>query len=165
MNKTRIPTEAPVQFAATDMLHRRVRLSLRFQLPLEEAVINVKTNSTLIGEVILQLNSDFLPIEDCGVAEWEIAVEECNEVAHSPIDSVEGECETCCFGPSRSIRMNNGSWFAHTPPSLSGVGFALVTGGECQQVQHLATYIEMICRFVGSNSTEPDVLTEVEAMA
>jgi hypothetical protein len=163
--KTRNPAKAPAQFAATDMLHRRVCLPLRLQLPLQDAAIDVKTNSILMGEAILERKPNVSSMEDCCVAEWEIAVEECNEFAPSPIKSAEEEFETCCFGPSCSIRMNNGSWFAFTPPLLSGVGFAIVTGGECQQVQQLATYIEMICSFVSSNSTELDPLMEAEAMA
>jgi hypothetical protein len=56
----------------------------------------------------------------------------------------------------------DGSWFAHTPPSLNGVGFAMVTGDDCHQVQQLAIYLKTIQRFVAENTTQTNRSTECE---
>jgi len=157
-----IPAQ-PGQFAATDMLHRRAPLPFRFQLALGESAVCIKTDSGLMGEALRGLGLSVGSNTDLGDAEWEIAVEEWDESSPLPTETEEEDSETYCVGPSRSFRIADGSWFAHTPPSLSGVGYAMVAGGECNQVQQLGIYIKTILRFVADGNAEsfPAVASEV----
>jgi hypothetical protein len=138
---------ARAQFAATDMLHRRVPLPFRFQFALEGSAVFIKTNSMLIGEALRNYEPGRGRSSECGVTEWEISVEICDECFPLSTEAAEEQSETYWFGPSWSVRMIDGSWFTRTPPSLNGVGFAFVAGNECQQVQQLATYLRTIQSF------------------
>ncbi len=162
MIEPRNAATSQAQFAATDMLHRRVPLSSHFHVVLGDRAVRIKTDSWLIGKAIRSVKLPTHPPSESGVAEWEISVEVRNGSLAPPIDSEGEQVETHCFGPSCSVRLADGSWFAHTPPSLNGVGFAMVTGDDCHQVQQLAIYLKTIQRFVAENTTQTNRSTECE---
>lgn len=165
MNESRAVAATPAQFAATDMLHRRVPLSCHFHFVMGERAVRIKTDSGLIGKAIRRVKLPTDATWERRVAEWEIAVEVCGECFPQSLEDAEEQFETCRFGPSRSVRMVDGSWFAHTPPSLNGVGFAMVTGNECHQVQQLAIYLRAVLSFVDGNQFRSDFLAECEVSA
>ena len=131
--------------ASTDLLHRRIGLPYIFQFVLRDSAICVRTDSTLIGEALYRLN---LPADLTGEAsngEWEIAVEIHGELEAALFRGAATEpIEVDLFGPSCALRMGSGSWFARTPPSLNGVGFAMVDGSTRDQIDQLSVYLRAI---------------------
>jgi hypothetical protein len=153
-------TSAAGDFAATDMLHRRVPLPHWFQFVMGESIVFIKTNSPLVD---LALDSPVLSsssIGEAGAEIWEIAVEVQNETASSLGWEEADGFEIHSFGPSRSLRMDSGSWFAHTPPSLSGVGFAMISGDESSQIRQLAGLLDKIVLFLGDGGSRSDSFRE-----
>ena len=150
------------RFAATDMLHRRVSLPSHFYFVLGERAVRIKTDSRLIGKAIRSAKLRVVAISESASVEWEIAVEVCGDPLALGIEAFGQQVETCWFGPSCSARLADGSWFAHTPPSLNGVGFAMVTGDEWHQVQQLSLYLRTILSFVVGNSSRSVPSTECE---
>lgn len=134
---------------STDMLHRRVLLPYSFQLVLRTSSVCIRTDSTLILEALSSLN---IPADFTGEAangEWEIAVETYGEIDTALCNVAKIEpIEFCRFGFSCSLRMGNGSWFAHTSPSLNGVGFAMVAGNTSDQINQLAFYLRTVVSLV-----------------
>jgi len=61
--------------------------------------------------------------------------------------------------------MSSGSWFAYTPPSLDGVGFAMIAGDECSQIRQLASYIGNVNLFLRESTTQSRVELESEVQA
>ena len=160
-----ISATAPADFAATDMLHRRIPLTYQFRFMMGESILFIKTNSRLINAALGGHVRGSASIGEAGAAVWEIAVEVQNENASlSDREEAEG-FETYSFGPSRSLRMDSGSWFAYTPPSLSGVGFAMVSSDESCQTLELAAFLEKIVLFLGENETQANSSLEREVPA
>lgn len=142
----------PEPAAATDLLRRRIRLAHSFQFVLGESSVCIKTDSELIGKALDRLS---LPIDLSGGAAngiWEIAVESYGEsqTAQSTANELE-PVEIHRFGPSVALRMGSGSWFAHTPPSLNGAGFAMLNGATQDRVDRLAGYLRAIFSLVGGD--------------
>jgi hypothetical protein len=158
-------TRAPAAFAATDLLHRRIQLPYRFQLGLERSNVLVKTDSPLMWRVLRSSAESSGLIAESGVAVWEIAVEVQNEATSSLSVEMTDSFDAYSFGPSRSLRMSSGSWFAYTPPSLNGVGFAIVSGDECCQVRQLLAFFERIKFSIGEGEPESNSLVEREVLA
>jgi hypothetical protein len=135
--------------AATDLLRRRVALPYSFRFVLRESLVRIRTNSALMSRVCQSLEArSFLASKEANV-EWEITVETLEEI--EAVDVAEPETslfEVHRFGPSCAVRMANGSWFAHTPPSLNGVGFAMVNGTERDQIHQLSAYLRAIVNLV-----------------
>jgi len=155
----------PVEFAATDMLHRRVPLCYRFEMVSAGCLLVIKTDSLPMEDAFGGLAEYIGAVIQDDHAEWEISVE-ARDRATDISDELQAEIfETFCFGPSRSVRMDTGSWFAHTPPSMSGVGFALVNGNECQQTLQLNAYLKMVLRFLADSGTSADRAMECEVSA
>jgi hypothetical protein len=150
--------------ASTDLLHRRIPLPYSFQLVLRDSAICVRTDSTLMGEALYSLN---IPADlTGGVAnvEWEIAVETQRESEAAMCHGTETDpIEVCRFGLSIALRMGSGSWFAHTPPSQNGVGFAMVVGTERDQIDQLSVYLRAIVSLVyeGGARSVPAMTLEV----
>jgi hypothetical protein len=150
--------------ASTDLLHRRILLPYSFQFVLSESSICIRTDSTLIREALYSLN---IPADLTGGvanAEWEIAVETQGESEAAMYHGAEIEpIEVYRFGPSFALRMGSGSWFARTPPSLNGVGFAMVVGTEHDQIDQLSVYLRAIVSFLedGGARSIPAVTLEV----
>ena len=156
---------APVEFAATDMLHRRVPLRHRCELGAGGSLFVIKTDLPLMEEALNALAGRMEVIAPNYDAQWEISVEASDRAAHFP-DAVQTESfETFCFGPSRSVRMGAGSWFAHTPPSMSGVGFVMVNGNECQRTLQLVVYLKMVLCFLVDSGTTANSAVECEVSA
>ena len=155
----------PVTFAATDMLHRRIELPHRFELVVGGLFLLIKTDSMLMEHALNGLLGSIGSIAAGDSVEWEIAVEVHIRTERRPVEARLEACETYSFGPSRSLRMNTGSWFAHTPPSLSGVGFAFVTGNECHQTRQLASYLKTILRFLDESGIPSAHAIECEVPA
>ncbi len=135
-------------YSATDLLHRRTPLVHRFHAGMDGTCVEVDTNSPWMGHAIRAFEAR----NACyghKWAKWEIEVEVRGEEesCSSPMDEESGY-ETCSFGPSRSCRMEDGSWFAHTPPSIDGVGFVLVTGDGFRQAAKLKLYLDLVSRLV-----------------
>ncbi len=164
MIEARTPAALPAQFAATDMLHRRVSLPCHFHAVLGKRAVRIKTDSRLIGKAIRCVKLPTGPIPESAAVEWEIGVEIYGEPSPLSMEATEDQIEAHWFGPSCSFRMDHGSWFAHTPPSLNGVGFAMVTGDECNQVRQLATFLRAIQRFVADSTTQSTLSTECEVL-
>jgi hypothetical protein len=131
--------------ASTDLLHRRIPLPYSFRFVLGEFAVCIETDSALMREALLSLEMTADPVSGEANAEWEIAVET-QEEARTAYRTEPGTSpfEVYRFGPSSAVRTDSGSWFAHTPPSLDGVGFAMVTGNERDQVNQLAVYLQTI---------------------
>ena len=131
--------------ASTDLLRRRVLLPYALRLILRDSSICIRTDSALMSEVLNNLN---LQCDHSGVvanAEWEIAVETKREAEADLSLGTEFEpVEIYHIGPSCALRMCGGSWFAHTPPSLCSVGFAMVAGNEREQIDQLTLYFRAI---------------------
>ncbi|MGD0829757.1 MAG: hypothetical protein ABR907_02360 [Terracidiphilus sp.] len=141
--------------AATDLLHRRVPLPYSYQIALENTVGRIMTDSKLIYKALQCLGEHGShPVSEVN-AEWEIAVEDHSvpRLAHT-IELAGNSIEVHRIGPSRAVRMENGSWFAHTPPSLCGVGFAIVNGNEREQTDQLSTYLHAVRHLVGETSVQ-----------
>ena len=140
--------------ASTDLLHRRIPLPYSFQFVLRDSAICVRTDSTLMGEALYSLN---IPADLTGGvanAEWEIAVETQRESEAAMCHETETEPIEVC---------RSGSWFAHTPPSLNGVGFAMVVGTERDQIDQLSVYLRAIVSLLddGGARSIPAVTLEV----
>ena len=150
-------TTAPqADFAATDMMHRRIPLLHRFQLMLGDSIVAIKTDSPLMNEALGSCVGSIGSSCNADSAVWDIAVEVRNEAAPlQGCDEMDG-FETCCFGSGRSLRLESGSWFAHTPPSLSGVGFAMISGDESCQIQQLEAFLDRIVLFLGDGESRPN---------
>jgi hypothetical protein len=135
-----VATKEPA--SSTDLLHRRVFLPFSSRFVLRESIVCVKSDFPLLSEALCRLN---LPsdLSDRAVdADWEIAVETQREGENALRLGTDIEpIEVHRFGPSNALRMNCGSWFAHTPPSLNGVGFAMVAGDERDQIHQLCVYL------------------------
>jgi hypothetical protein len=154
-----------VEFADTDMLHRRAPLRYRCEMGLGGSFVAIKTDSPLMEEALAGLAGCIGAIAQDDHAEWEISVEARDLAAHFA-DEVQAETfETGCFGPSRSVRMSTGSWFAHTPPSMSGVGFVMVNGNGCRRTLQLVAYLKMVLRFLAESPTTADDAMECEVSA
>lgn len=139
-------------YAASDMLHRRVPLPYLYDLPFGDSTIAIATDSLLIGEALFRVTGSIVMHRWRAGAEWEITVEAQDEGVAFPAEEVEQRAGFYDFGPSRSLRLENGSWFAHTPPSISGIGFAFVSGSKSRQVMQIARYLKMILAFVGDSA-------------
>ncbi len=136
-------------YSATDLLHRRTPLAHRFRVAMGATHLEIETNSPQMGQAICPFQAWETIHGQSACAKWEIEVEVRaeEETCFSPMDA-ESFDEMHSFGPSRSFRMEDGSWFAHTPPSMDGVGFVFVTGDECHQVRKLKSYLDLVHRFV-----------------
>jgi hypothetical protein len=142
-------TADKVVAATTDLLHRRIFLPYSLQFSLRESVVLLKTNSTLMSEVFRRLELPLEPVSEVVNATWEIAVETERESGASRGTEPEiGQTEIYRFGSSCAVRMSSGSWFAHTPPAFDGVGFAMVTGDECDQIHQLFSYLQAILNLI-----------------
>jgi hypothetical protein len=153
-----------VAAAATDLLHRRIPLPYSFQFVLGEFAVCIETDSGLMGEALHSFNLSVDFTGGAANAEWEIAVETHDESEAAAFQEAATELiEVNRFGPSCALRMSSGSWFAHTPPSLNGVGFAMVVGNECDQIDQLAVYLRAILSLVdeGSARSIPGLTLEV----
>jgi len=150
VNDTRAAT-VPARFAATDMLHRRTPLVHALRLTLGESTVRIRTDSLLIGEALRRVVRDLRGVRMIDESKWEIAVELQDGPASLLVKAKDVGIETCRFGAARSVRLDSGSWFAHTPPSMSGVGFAMIAGNEKHQVQQLAAYLRTILRFLADD--------------
>jgi hypothetical protein len=160
-----IAATAPADFAATDMLHRRIPLTYQFRFMMGESILFIKTNTPLIHAALGGHVRGASSIGEAGAAAWEIAVEVQSENASLPgAEKAEG-FETCSFGPSKSLRMGSGSWFAYTPPSLSGVGFAMVSRDESCQIRELAAFLDKIMLFLSDNETQSNSSLAHEVLA
>jgi hypothetical protein len=155
----------PADFAATDMMHRRVPLLHRFQLVLGESNVLIKTDSQLINAALGSCARSSDPLDNDYDAVWEIAVEVQNQSALLPGWRETDGFEIYSFGSSRSLRLDGGSWFAHTPPLLSGVGFVMISGDESCQIRQLARFLDKIMLFFGDNESRPNSFTEREVHA
>jgi hypothetical protein len=153
MPETKPNASKAIPFAATDMLHRRVPLTYRVGFILQGRTLLVTTNSLLLEEALNGFTETLGAIDE-GHAEWEIAVEVQNGALDPASELRESEFELHTFGPSRALRMDTGSWFAYTPPSLSGVGFAMVAGNECHQTSQLAAYLKAVMSLVANESAQ-----------
>jgi len=69
------------------------------------------------------------------------------------------------FGPSFALRLGSGSWFAHTPPSLSGAGFAMVNGTERDRIHQLSVYLRAIAQFLHDAGARSIAALTLEASA
>ena len=98
------------------------------------------------GVLLLRLTEAF----DAEV--WEIAVEVRSETASLLDREAKNGFDDYWIGPSRSLRMNSGSWFAYTPPVLDGVGFAMIAGDECSQILQLTAFLNNIMIFLGDRA-------------
>lgn len=135
--------------ASTDLLHRRAVLPYCLRFVLRGSSVCVKTDSPLMSEALRGLNLLSDLSGRAADAEWEIAVEASGKGEAAVRHGAGTEpIEIYRFGPSRALRMSSGSWFAHTPPSLSGVGFAMVAGNECDQIHQLCVYLSAIRNLV-----------------
>jgi hypothetical protein len=143
------------RFAATDLLHRRILLPFRFQCAYRNSAVTIETNSELIGDAIRRLEC---AVDDKGLAvsgRWEITVEALRAGCEfQPGDHTGGGFETFCFGSSRSLRIGDGSWFAHPSPSIDGVGFVMVSGDECHQLRQLILYLREALAFLFHHSDD-----------
>ncbi|MFZ1084095.1 MAG: hypothetical protein WAN35_03920 [Terracidiphilus sp.] len=150
--------------ASTDLLHRRILLAYSFQIVLGEFSVRIETDSALMDKALYSLN---LPADLTGreaLGKWEIAVETYGESKASLSHGTATELiEVHRFGPSCAIRLSSGSWFAHTPPSLNGVGFAMVAGNERDQIDQLAVYLRAVVSFIDEDGarSDPDLALEV----
>lgn len=151
-------------YAASDMLHRRIALPYSELFVLKVLPIRVKTDSALITEALRLLGASTVQANLAAISEWEIAVES-GETKLPNSDADSGDLEVVHFGPSRAIRTNDGSWFAHTPPSTNGVGFAVVRGSQRDQVNHLADYIQTVALFLEDFATQQAPNQEFEVVA
>jgi hypothetical protein len=150
--------------ASTDLLHRRVLLPYALRLILRDSTLCIRTDSALMSEVLGNLNLPCDPSDGVANAEWEIAVETQREAVTAMSLGTEIEpVEIFRFGPSCALRMGSGSWFAHTPPSLNGVGFAMVGGTERDQIDQLSAYLRAILSLIdeGGARSIPDLTLEV----
>ncbi|MGA3080377.1 MAG: hypothetical protein ABSD44_03225 [Terracidiphilus sp.] len=150
--------------ASTDLLHRRILLPYSFQFVLSESSVCIRTDSTLIREALDSLNIQADLVGVVANVEWEIAVETQRESEAAMCHRAEIEpIEVYRFGPSWALRMNSGSWFAYTPPSRNGVGFAMVVGSERDRIDRLSVYLRAIMSLLddaGARSN-PDSTLEV----
>ena len=146
--------------ASTDLLHRRILLPYSFRFVLGESAVCIKTNSALMGNALLGLEVTADPAGGEADAEWEIAVETQGEARMAHLTGPEVSLfEVHRFGPSCAVRMDSGSWFAHTPPSLNGVGFAMVAANERDQIHQLSIYFRIILHVLDQcNSRSTPVL-------
>lgn len=141
--------DAEIECAETDMMHRRTLLPYAVPIDLDGVPLLVRSNSAVLHEGVrlLRLPSQLarVPVR----AEWQIEVEASGEPCECPGRS--SAVELFAFGPSRSLRMANGSWFAWTPPQANGVGFAFVCGNATEQATQLAEYLRTIADFVSEH--------------
>lgn len=152
--------------ASTDLLHRRIAMPYSFQLRVGDSAVRVKTDFAPMSKALLSLKTTTDPAGEEANAQWEIAVETHGETEVADLPEAEtGLFEVHHFGPSCAIRMESGSWFAHTPSSLNGVGFALVNGTERDQVRQLSVYLRTIAHFLDNAGARsiPDAVLEVSA--
>jgi hypothetical protein len=152
--------------ASTDLLHRRILLDYSFQFVLGESAVRIETDSALMGKALHILNLPADLTRRAALGKWEIAVETYEEPKQNLFHGTATKLiEFHGFGPSCAIRMSNGSWFARTPPSLSGVGFAMVGGNARAQINQLAVYLRAVVSFVDERGarSNPDLTLEVFA--
>jgi hypothetical protein len=160
-------SDAVLPSADTDMLRRRLPLTRQYLFIWKDIVIAIKTDSALIGRAVHEMEEPECRSDIAHQATWEIAVEAsgAGETIQPPSTQAEA-FETCRFGPSRGVRTVTGSWFACTPPSFSGVGFANVIGNEDQQVNQLIDFIQIILSSIANSATIlPISLAQVEVCA
>lgn len=136
--------KADERFAATDLLHRRVALDLRFPLFFGRWRIELCTNSPLLGAAIFGIGEPDTSDAGRRAALWEITVEARDGIRAVPAESSGPASEVHCFGAARACRMADGSWFVRRLPSMCGAGFAFVQGDEYERVMRLRAYIEAI---------------------
>jgi len=152
--------------AATDLLHRRVVLPYSSKFSLKESLVRIRTDSPLMSKACQSLEAP--PALAGGVAnvEWEIAVETQGEIEAAVLAEPEiSSCEVHRFGPSFALRLGSGSWFAHTPPSLSGAGFAMVNGTERDRIHQLSVYLRAIAQFLHDAGARSIAALTLEASA
>lgn len=149
-------------FAATDMLHRRVPLPYRVKISVNGQSRFIKTNSPLMAEALNSIEIAAGAICDT-MAEWQISVEVRQDDTQRSIEQAKLRVDTYHFGPSRALRISGGSWFAYTPPSLHGVGFAIVAGDECSQTRQLAAYLKAVVLLQANGNTATSCASECEA--
>jgi hypothetical protein len=157
--------------AATDLMRRRILLPHSFHFVLSKFAVCIATDSTAVGEALHRLGIPSGEGSRVTNAKWEIAVEtQCEAGAPLFAELEIDPIEVHHFGASYAIRMGSGSWFAQTPPSLNGVGFAMVTGNERDQIDQLAVYLRAIISFFddgglrlknGDERSIPDLTLEV----
>jgi hypothetical protein len=150
--KSQITTNSAAQYAATDMLHRRVLLPYRFELLLGTSTVLIKTDAALMKMALSGYSRSSMLVGEVFAAVWEIAVEVQSNTAAQPHCEAANGFDDYWVGPSRSLRMSSGSWFAYTPPSLDGVGFAMIAGDECSQIAQLAALLDNIKLFLGDSA-------------
>jgi hypothetical protein len=148
--------------APTDLLHRRVPLLYSFQIVYGGLVVCIRTNLPLMSKAcqIQEVSS----ISEDGQANAIEVQEEQIEATHLA-DRRADSFEVHQFGPSHALRMNSGSWFARTPPSLDGVGFAMVTGNEQDQIGQLSTYLRTILQFLDNAGAQLGPIMAFEVFA
>jgi hypothetical protein len=139
------PTRTSVGRAETDTIHRRTPLPYAIQVSAGDFALTVRTNFAGIKGALEERACD----PGLVAAQWEIEVApradgatRCQALAGPP------ELEFFAFGPSRALRLSDGSWFAHTPPSMNGAGFAWVAGDEAEQTRQVARYMRAVLKFV-----------------
>jgi hypothetical protein len=154
-------------YSATDWLHRRTALPLGFRGVMGGTAIEVRTNSRLFADAIRGLMQRDSSLRLGRAARWEIEVEvQIHDEASMTVSHGEDGCERFSFGPSCSIRMGDGSWFAFTPPCIDGVGFVFVAGGEDYQAKRLRSFLASVVEFVQESVSERNCcLARDEAMA
>ena len=152
MVESQITTKAQFQYAASDMLHRRVLLPYTLQLLLETSIVLLKTDSPLMKVALGSHARSSTSMGEVYTAVWEISVEVRSDSASVPDWETANGFDDYWVGPSRSIRMSSGSWFVFTPPSLDGVGFAMIAGDESSQIQQLGAFLSHIKLFLGDSA-------------
>jgi hypothetical protein len=135
------------------MLHRRTLLPFRFRCAYGNSAVTIETNSELIEDALRRLECTVDEKRLAVSGNWEITVETFEDRCEfRPDGHTGGGFETFHFGSSRSLRMDDGSWFAHTLPSLDGVGFVLMSGSECHQLRQLTLYLRVALAFLFDRS-------------
>jgi hypothetical protein len=143
---------ASARYSDSDVLHRRTSLQFRTEIRWRGSMICVLSNSSHMKEALRKLNyEDCSACGSCAGIEWEIEVE-VGRSGHS--EREEEDREIILMGSSRALRMDDGSWFAHTLPSRRGVGFVFVPESECHQARRITAYLACVFRFVSDDESE-----------
>ena len=119
MLESQIITKARIQFSATDMLHRRVLLPYELQLSLGTSNVLIKTDSPLMKMALGGHADSSTLVGEAFGAVWEIVVEVRSDTATLLDWEAANSFDDYRIGPSRSLRMSSGSWFAYTPVSYT----------------------------------------------
>jgi hypothetical protein len=153
-------------FAATDMLHRRTLLPYAFVAWPGALSIAVRTNDAAIAHAFVKENGGHRVASAISGSEWLIEIAVTDSLARdSGLEHWMGDAEFFSFGSSRSIRFANGSWFARTPPSGDGVGFAWISGDADRQQRQFGDFLRIVALSVFGEDACPRRLEAIEEVA